>query len=303
MKNKITFLFILLLSMTTMTSCDDNIKVEERGRPLIIGHRATGVGVNDGFIENTMPAIREVLKYIDGVEVDIQMSSSKTLWVYHDDLFANLDDASKALLESKEYLCLINTPDSIIEKLRICRKGIEERLYKLEEVFSEIVKNKDKIISIDIKGYFHPSCVEGRNVDRTYQYELADALYALAKEHDAKEQIIAETVYIGVFDRLKELDKTIQCYYLIDSQMDEKINFALENKADGLSINIYDKTINTEQINKAQGKGLKIKFWGVLIKEDLNLALKYDPYAIEISNLELIRTISTSGDSLQINSL
>lgn len=284
-------LILPIFLMILLAGCEEKKGLVEHEKALIIGHRATGVGVNDGFIENSLSGILEVLNYVDGAEVDIQMSSSKTLWVYHDGLFSHLDDASKALVDSANFHCVLQTPDSILEKLKINRDGVVDRLYKLEEVFAVFSKNKEKILTLDIKGYFESACVENMNVDQTYQYELAEALYELASKYGIKDQIIAETVYTTIFERLKQLDKTFQCYYLVIDKLNEKIDLAHSKNLDGLSINLHDTTVNPEIINQARVKGLTIKFWNILSQESLTLAKSYKPYIIEISNLELIRKL------------
>ncbi|PWH85246.1 glycerophosphodiester phosphodiesterase [Brumimicrobium oceani] len=282
-------IFIILFFAFLLSSCSEERAVKTYDNALIIGHRATGVGVNDGFIENTLPGIIEVLKYVDGAEVDIQMSSSKTLWVFHDGLFTHLDKNSQALVDSGNYYCVLQTPDSILEKLKINRDGVVDRLYKLEEVFEVFSKSKEKILTLDIKGYFESECVENSNVDHQYQKELAEALYELAIKYDIKNQIIAETVYTPIFERLKQLDETFQCYYLVIDKLNEKIDLAHSKNLDGLSINLHDSTVNSEIINQAREKGLTVKFWNILSEESLTLAESYKPYVIEISNLELIR--------------
>lgn len=289
MKKQNILLITTLLLIVSLFACNENKVVETNQKTLIIGHRSTGAGVNDGFVENTLPAIREALKYADGIEADVQMSSSKTIWIYHDDLYSHLCDSSKLLLKSRGYTCVLQTPDSIIEQLRICRDGVEERIYKLEDLFVELSKNKGKIVSLDIKGYFDSTCVKINNVSKTYLYDLADEIYALVEKYDVKDQIIAETSYTEVFERLKEKDKTIKCHYLVFNHLDEKIDYAIEKKADGLTINMHDESFNAEQMEKAKSKGLKVQLWTIRNEDDLNRALKLKPFAIQVSSLELLR--------------
>lgn len=289
MKTQNTLLFTSFMLIVILLACNGHELIEKRKKTLILGHKSTGNGVNDGFLENTLPAIREALKYADGVEADIQMSSSKTPWIYHDDLFNNLCETSEFLLKSKGYTCILQTPDSIIEQLRICKGGVKERIYKLEDLFDVLSKNKDKIASLDIKGYFDSTCVKYNNVDKIYQYNLADTIYALIQKYDVKDQIIAETNYTSVFERLKEKDSTIQCHFFIFNHLEDKIDYAIEKKADGLTINMHDKSYGSKQIDEIRNKNLKIQLWTIENEEDLKIALSYHPYAIQLDGLGLLK--------------
>lgn len=207
--SKLNFLILSLFTVFLMACSSENQgkSVEEVHKTLIIGHRSTGVGVNDGFLENTLSAIKEALKYVDGVEADIQMSASNTPWIFHDDLFNNLCEESDSLLKAGGYSCILNTPDSIIEKIRICKDGVKERFYKLEELFEVLSKDKSKIVSLDIKGYYDGSCISTKNVSEEYLDTLAKAIYSLAIKYEVIDQIIAETDYYYIFKSLKTLDK------------------------------------------------------------------------------------------------
>lgn len=289
-------LILSLFSIIIICSCraKEEKELHKEEKTLIIGHRSTGTYVNDGFLENTLPAIKEALKYIDGVEADIQMSASGTPWIYHDDLFNHLCDDMDSLLKANGYTCIINTPDSIIKQIQICRDGTKEHIYKLEDLFIELAKDKSKISSLDIKGYYDSSCVSTNNITEEYLSSLAKAIYRLAKKYKVKNQIIAETNYEFFFKKFKELDQNLQCHYMIYKNLSEGIDFALSIKVDGLTINMHDESFSLEEVERAKAANLKIQLWTIANEEHLKTALEYQPFAIQLSNLDLIRSYTNS---------
>ncbi len=289
-------LFTLFLLFICTVSCVGISQKDKNAEPktLIIGHRSTGTGVNEGFIENTLPAAKEALLYIDGVEADIQLSSSLTPWIYHDDLFHHLCGETDSILKAEGYTCIVNTPDSIIEKILICQEGAKDRIYKLEELFIELAKDKDKIVSLDIKGYYDSTCVNTKNVGWDYLDNLALAIYHLAKTYKVIPQIIIETDYDYIFQKIKELDKDIACHFMIYNNLADKIDFALELEVDGITVNMHDESFHLDEIERAKREGLKVQLWIAAIQEHLSTALKYKPYAIQLSNLNLIRSYADS---------
>ncbi|PKR82056.1 hypothetical protein CW751_01590 [Brumimicrobium salinarum] len=302
---QVTFAVILFLgTWLTVSSCSTPTTKDLPVKTLVLGHRGIGIHENEGHIENTISAIREGLRYADGVEVDVQMSLSKTLWLYHDDVFTHLCDSSQDMLNNYKYNCILQTPDSLIEQLHICREGAKDKITRLSELFKEISKseNSNKFISLDIKGYFDSTCVQTKNVDTYYQTDLANELYRLIKKYSVEKQVVVQTNYSTVLSKIKEKDSSIACYYLIFQNMKEKMKYAKELSLDGLSLNMFDTTLNKTELNRAKTNGLKIDFWTIRTKEDFKKAMDYRPNFIEVSNFDLLREIYHT-DTLNDNSL
>lgn len=290
-------ILIVLIFCASFVACNCDCPCKDKkpnaSKTMLFGHRGSGGGINNGLIENTLPGIIEVLKFADGTEADIQMSQSKTLWIYHDDLFNHLCPESKTLIEKGGYTCILNTPDEVIEQLYICRDGIQERFYKVEELFEVLSDYDHKMASLDIKGYFNTSCVQYNNVSEEYQQDLAKELFRLVKEYDLLENVIAETNYLKVHEALKELDSNFICHYMSYNNHAKGIEKAVASNLDGITMNIHDSSFNLANFNKAKDNQLTVQFWTINSKEDAIEALKYDPYGIQVSSLSLIKKLST----------
>lgn len=81
---------------------------------------------------------------------------------------------------------------------------------------------------------------------------------------------------------------------MIYNDLSEHIDHALELGVDGLTINMHDDSFSKEEIERAKSNNLNIQLWTISNEEQLDTALKYKPYAIQLSNLELIRSYADS---------
>ena len=77
--NYLTFLLVLLIF-----SCQ---KKQDNANTKIIGHGATGLKMQSSFYhDNSLESIHKALETegCDGIEIDVQLSASGTLWLFHD---------------------------------------------------------------------------------------------------------------------------------------------------------------------------------------------------------------------------
>lgn len=289
-KNTFTALIVLLL----ITACSNNDSNVEIPTTLLIGHRASGAGVKSGFIENTLTAVKESLKYADGVEVDIQLSKDSTLWIYHDDLL-NYNCEGDSSLSNLMGNCIPSLSDNVISTIRICREGVTDRIYRLSELFELYESYPDKYISLDVKGYFNESCIAANNVDGNYLNVVAEEIYQFMEGYDMADRVFVETNYTYLFDRLKEKDLKIQCHLLGYKDLNEKTERCLENDWQGISFNMNDSSLTAENVKALKDAQLALQLWTVNSEDDFRAALRAKPAAIQVSSIELLKTIQTKG--------
>lgn len=269
---------------------------KEQSKALLLGHRATGSNVKSGFLENTMPAVEEALKYADGIEVDVQMSSSGTLWMYHNSLFTNLCPESQKITDSLDIHCVLSSPDNLIQKLRLCYDTLQEKIYPLEELMELLSsdKYKDKIVSLDVKGYFDQKCIPGNNVDEKYLREVNDNLYAMILKYNLIDRVIVETDYTFLLKLLKATDSNIQCFLLGYNNLPSKVDKAYALGMDGISFNLNDSTLNNSNVAYLKSKGLKLQLWTINDIGTLDMVMRHNPYSVQISKVEILQTIQES---------
>lgn len=263
------------------------------GKILLIGHRASGAGVKNGYIENTIPAAVETLKYADGVEVDIQMSKDKTLWIYHDDLL-NYNCDSDSISEVNNG-CIPSLNDSIIGSIRICREGITDRIYRLSELFERYADYSDKFMSLDVKGYYDESCIPGHNVDGDYLTDVANGIADLIAAHNMTERVFVETDYTYLFEKLNEINPKIKCHVLGYGDLNKKIDRCVANNWQGISFNMTDTSLTAANVEALKAAGLELQLWTVRNEDDLKKALQFEPTSVQVSSVELLETIQTNG--------
>ena len=279
----------IILFMTAVivmiSSC--NKESIEHHTTLFLGHRGNGA---DGYYkknaefphENTLEAIKQGFKNLDGAEIDIQMSADSIIWVWHDDIFTFGSDSvplSIPMLRKNEIYKKIsnnnNTPD----------------VPQLEEVFELLSQQSEiKSLSLDVKGYFpyYPNM----NTDN-YLIIEAEQLTRLIKKYKLTEQVMVETDYMTFLDRMKILAPEVNCYLLGYTDLREKIIRAAKKGYDGISFNAYDTSLTTGNIRFLEKKNQKIQLWTVNDTTKLKSLLKFHPVTIQTDNIDAGRIIRT----------
>ncbi|MEO5674589.1 MAG: glycerophosphodiester phosphodiesterase family protein [Chitinophagales bacterium] len=119
-------------------------------RTLKIAHRG---GRSDSVRENTLNGFKEALRNADGVEVDVQISGDKTIWLSHSSRVHAYDGDRK---------CFAETSDKEIENINTCN-GKEGSYTGLEDLFKYMNEHHiRKPVCIDIKETF--PCISARSI-------------------------------------------------------------------------------------------------------------------------------------------
>ncbi|MDG1842535.1 MAG: glycerophosphodiester phosphodiesterase family protein [Crocinitomicaceae bacterium] len=130
----IFFLFLLI-------SCS---KKQDYSKVQLFGHAGMGLSIENSFYhDNSLESIELALSIngCDGVEVDVQMSLDKSLWLYHDPNLETQTDFTG---------CISSKTDKELENVRY-KTFSKEKLIKLNELDFNILKNKT--IILDLKNF------------------------------------------------------------------------------------------------------------------------------------------------------
>ena len=251
---KYLFLFISITIIISIVSCNNEAK--------IIAHRGTGSEIKiineDTIFENTLAAVKYGFDNFDGVESDIQMSKSGTIWLFHNDELYCIDTLSPKCIPS-------STDKEIIElnkKLPNWRK-----LCTLEDVFKYQSTLNNKYISLDVKGYFKTNCIKERDVSNEYTHTIANEIIRLSKKYELENYTLVETDYKEVLNTVKKESSSIECYLLGYNNFTDKMKYAIEKNYDGLSFNMNDTSLNKRNIELLHSNNLKIQIWTVNIAD------------------------------------
>lgn len=245
--NKWCFLVIIFCSCSKVKYYPDRAL---EAKTIAIAHRG---GANFQYRENTLEGCIAALKTKPGVEVDIQISKDRTIWLSHDPklntcVFANT--------------CFAEASDAEISMLDSCG-GLAIKYTKLEALFSYISQNcPNKYVVIDLKGWF-PCTLGQLDVDGMMRLE-AEIVCELAEKYGIAENILIETESLTPLQWAKKKSSRIQTYLTTFGDVERGMLFALKYKLSGISLkaNLQDEPTK-EMTDLFHKKGLRFMVWNI----------------------------------------
>lgn len=254
MKKFLRFLFFLLLAALVYASFSvappfvTKTLVRQGHDLTITGHRgAAGLAP-----ENTMPAIKEALKYkADRIEVDVRQTRDGILVLMHDSTVDRTTDgsglvAARSLKELQEL--------DAGEWFSAAYSGT--KIPKLEEVIKTVRGNSELLIEIKEGNWRYPG-IEKSVVDLINKYELKDS-------------IIVQSFYDDVLFRIHEIDPDIRLHklFIADTPL-------FHYDADGFRFVKFDRYEIVEEfsimhhfasnrfLKKAKSMGKRVNVWTI----------------------------------------
>lgn len=289
---KISIALLGLLLLLTITRCQkEKISVPPTETDVrFLGHRGGGTNLsNDKYIENTLPSVQDGLKTMNGVEVDLMMSLDGTIWIYH-----NSDIGESSCLTNYHH-SLVLLHDTEIEKIQICSRTKQDRIYKLEEL-KNLWSNTPAgfIISMHIKLDFPADTINNTLIggEAAYLSKLANNLTVLYPTIKHPDQLILE-VYDAAFCRkIQSTIPGIKVCLIKEVTFPKQINDALAIGYDGVSCNITEPTLTVVEVKRARDNGLIVQLWTPDSKEELQKAINMKPNYIQTNNLDAINLLN-----------
>lgn len=163
-----------------------------------LAHRGGG---NDTLRENTLNACKFALARTDGIEVDIQISKDRTIWLSHYPIVIGCNGEQK---------CFIETSDSEIEQIKLC-SGKDVSYTKLEDVMKYMYENSIyKYISIDLKGWM-PCHISTLDIEGDMRLE-GELVVMLGEKYNLAPYLLFETNIMTVLNWVKKKNKNVSAY-------------------------------------------------------------------------------------------
>lgn len=240
--------------LSVITSCN---KQESYPDVQIFGHAGMGMDIglsvyHDNSIESIALALS--LPTIDGVEVDVRMSSDGTLWLYHENLLEAHTNGSG---------CIFETTDVALEKLHY-KSLHNEKLARLDQVWPLLGQRK---IILDLKHW--NACTEGY-VDMP---RFKEALYEIPEKYWA--QITLDSSNPN---------------WLAELSADFSVVFSTVSVEEGLKqlqkvpalkgLMLRSKDITAEQIAQLKSMGKNCYLFEMRSSKKQRAALQKQPFAI-----------------------
>ncbi len=236
---------------------------------LVYGHR----GYSAKYPENTLLSFQKAIEYgADGIELDVHLTKDKKIVVCHDETIDRTFNGSGLISEM-----------TLEELRRYDSQG--QKIPTLEEVFDLIgplfkinVELKTDVIESDELVFRTVKLIKERNPDRVIisSFNHKSILYARELDKNLKLAFLFGELHIG---KIKEIEKQ-----------------SVEAGIFSYNLPVYAKGMAEmdELIDFAKDQGIKIVFWTVDDKEDMEYAIEKEAYIVITNEVEKIREILTS---------
>jgi glycerophosphoryl diester phosphodiesterase len=273
--------FIGILGCLVVTSCekinyypDKDYKEVET---LVLAHHGGGTCP---FQDNSIEAAIYGLTYMDGIEVDVQLSKDRTVWLSHD---ADLPDCGGVI-----YDCFPVTHDYEIVALDSCN-GNSLNYTRLEDVFAYMAKHyPDKYISIDVKAW-SPCKITSLDITGLMNV-IAEEVIKLTDKYKLQDHVMIESETATVLNFVQKHSDGIGTYLTAFGDFERGMLLTLESGYNGISFKYkFDEAIGIKEIQLIRKKGLKIQLWTVDSEEDIKEALSINPDFIQTDNVDYFK--------------
>jgi glycerophosphoryl diester phosphodiesterase len=275
LKKVLTSFMILIL-----TACDgvDSDKIDNlfSGYVHIIGHGGSGFSSpSNQYPQNSLLSISRALDGwgVDGVEVDVQMTSDSIPVLFHD---ASLESSSNCTGFIRNYT---------LTELRTC--GYRQHFYDEKIISLEFILNRYRncanslYLFLDIKLYSHQ--------EYNYEDQLVRALdHLLSKYPEFTEHILVQSGSTHLLQKIQD-QNSIALLMLKTDDFNKGYRICSERGLNGLVISCNN--INRAQADQAHGLNFYISLTNVSSRNDAVAALRKNPDFIQTDNIPLIQKI------------
>lgn len=251
MKNKLLLFIIALILFTT---CKKIVyypdKNESAAVSAILSHRG---GRTDTTRENTLKSCISILPLADGIEVDVQISKDRTIWLNHSVDVYNCGEKMGCFPEMR---------DTEIAKITTC-DGKTPYYTKLSDVMSVMADNFAlKTLCIDLKGWF-PCSGNSLEIDGMMRLE-ALLIIEMARGFGLEKNLIFEIETATVLEYIKAKSNKAGTYINSYGDFERAMLICLKQGYSGISYKTeIGEPLSKEKINLLHRKGLKLIAWNI----------------------------------------
>jgi glycerophosphoryl diester phosphodiesterase len=243
-------------------------------KTLILAHR--GGANSSGFPEYSTRAAEYGLDIADGIEVDLQISKNRTIWLCH--------DVELPSCGGKNYNCLPESTDDQVVELDSC-DGASSEYTRLEEIFNLMHSRfPGKHISLDVKAW-SPCSITSSDIPGMMN-AIGDEIIRLTKKYNLQHFVMVESETATFLNYVKRHSSGIECYLTSLGDFERAMQLCLESGYAGISFKYkFKEEITAENIQLIRRKGLKVQLWTVNSEDDIREALSINPDYIQTDNL------------------
>lgn len=253
----------------------------------ILGHKGAGSNnYNPVNMEHSIASFKQALLYLDGAEIDLEMSLDGTLWMQHATNISTSLCSPVSTMQS-----VITMHDADIAKLQLCSRTKKDRLYKFSELMTLWNSTaKGFYISIEIKGDFEKVFYDKVGGVNKYLTAIADKLGASLSsglKHPAGLLIteVNSPVFLNEFRKFKVANEMKNLLFEYKS-FDLTVADAIKYKFDGVSNSFTDTTMTAAKVKSVQDKKLFVQVWTPYTSAELSNTYSLHPNFIQTDNIK-----------------
>ncbi len=236
----------------------------------IYGHGGAGFESHTNRLPaNSFKSIQKAIEVLnaDGVEVDLQIDSNGTTWLFHDQFLEGKTSGNDCFGErSTSYI-------------KTCNYNLGGKIFQLQELmdyFSSLSPKPKVSLQVEL-------------LDRCIDHSLLiEQLIAIMEVNNAYDWVQIESDSPGLLIQLKAASKHFQTF-IRAPDLTSCINLCSENGFDGIIMNNTD--VSVKDVERVQALGFKIALFGVASQAEIKSALKKHPNQIQCDNIELLHRI------------
>lgn len=247
---------------------------------LILAHKAGG-GNYAPFQEYSIDAARRSFALMDGIEVDLQISKDRTIWLSH---------SADLPLTGSTYNCFPEVTDRQIVELD-SSNGSNSSYYRLEDIFALMAQDyPHKYISLDVKSW-EPCAVSSANVLGVMNV-IGDEIIRLTHKYKLQNYVMVESETASFLNFIKERSSGIDCYLTSLGDFERAMLLSLQEGYTGISFKYnFKEQLSADHIQLLRKKGLKIQLWTVDDVPTIEEAISIHPNFIQTDNLEYFESL------------
>jgi glycerophosphoryl diester phosphodiesterase len=271
-------IFIQVLIITILSGCEKIYYYPDRPLGIVttkfLAHRGSG---NPERQQNNLEAAKYGLKRADGIEVDIQISKDRTIWLSHD---VKLPECGGIKLP-----CFPEVRDNEIIELDSCL-GISLTYTRLNEIFQFMRDSfPQSYISLDVKAW-NPCKFTSLEITGILN-AIADQIAAASNFYQLNENVMVESEVASFLNYLKrKSNNRIKCYLTTLGDFERGMLLALKAGYEGITFKYnFDEKITVDHISLLHKKGIKIQLWTLNDEEIIDEALLLCPDFIITDNV------------------
>lgn len=256
----------LLIMFSIFISCNKE-KQKDYANIEVYGHGGAGFESHTRRLPaNSFKSIEKAIEVLnaDGVEVDLQMDSSGTLWLFHDQFLEGKTNGNGCFGEqSTAYI-------------KTCNYNLGGKIYQFQELINYFSKMTPKPkISLQVQLF-----------NRCIDFELlTQKIIKIIDKNNAYNWIQIESDSPELLTSLRTYSSQFLLFLGGTTNVNEAVELCLNKNFDGIIISNDDVSIS--DINKVKSYDLKIGLFGIDNQNEIKSALEKQPNQIQCDNIEL----------------